>query len=101
MPNLPVTLSIDAADLARLAPATSNDELLREVSALFKRIDQRLADAQELLIDGREAARRLGISRRTLDGLDIPSVKIGAARRWNVETLREWAKAREHAAALA
>ncbi|MDZ4847765.1 MAG: helix-turn-helix domain-containing protein [Pirellulaceae bacterium] len=54
-----------------------------------------LSRAQEpLLVDAREAARMMGISTRTLWTLanmrTIPSIRIGRARRYSLDDLREY-----------
>gem|GEM_PF-1497729 len=50
-----------------------------------------------LLIDGREAARLLGVSERTLHTLAmdniIPSHKVGRLRRYNPSELQAWVAA--------
>lgn len=56
-----------------------------------------------LLVDAKEAARMLCLSRRTLEQMTrtgaVPSIKLGALRRYRIETLRNWlaAKEAEHA----
>jgi excisionase family DNA binding protein len=54
-----------------------------------------------LLLKPREAAKRLGISERTLwtitKAKQIPSVRIGRSVRYSIEGLRAWVSARENA----
>ena len=55
--------------------------------------------AAPLLVDRREAARLLGISAGSVDNLrtrgELPSIKIGAARRFDVADLRRFVEARK------
>lgn len=55
-----------------------------------------------LLVDRREAARRLGVSPGTIDNLrtrgELPSVKIAARRLYDVADLRRFIDARKGAA---
>lgn len=52
-----------------------------------------------VLVDAREAARRLGISTRTLWTLtnrgELPAARIGRAVRYRPEALRQFAERRE------
>lgn len=54
---------------------------------------------ESILVNGKEAARMLAISERTLWGLKtqgvIPSVKTGKSVRYRVEALRQWAQVME------
>jgi excisionase family DNA binding protein len=47
-----------------------------------------------MLLSTREAAKRLAISERTLFALtqsgQLPCVRVGTAKRYSVETLRQW-----------
>jgi len=56
-------------------------------------------EAWSLLVDRREAARLLGVSPGTIDNLrtrgQLPSVKIGARRLYDVEDLRRFVDARK------
>lgn len=51
-----------------------------------------------LLVGGRDAARVLSVSQRTLHTLamrgDIPSIRIGARRLYSLEQLRGWIDSR-------
>jgi excisionase family DNA binding protein len=55
--------------------------------------------AAPLLVDRREAARLLGISAGSVDNLrtrgELPSIKIGAARRFDMADLRRFIDARK------
>lgn len=87
--TIPATVSLDADALASLTPATSPAiaQLLADVRTLLASVLDRLASTDAMLVDRAEAARRLGVSARTLSGLPIPSVVIGGSRRWAVTDL--------------
>ena len=54
------------------------------------------ADIGPLLLKPDEAARALGISPRTLWGLDdLPRVRIGRSGRYDVEDIQKWIVARK------
>ena len=59
---------------------------------MYRKINTEVAAA--ILIDAREAARRLAISPRTLWQLtknrDVPSVRIGKCVRYRVADLEHW-----------
>ena len=93
-------ITLSDADMARLQPGSGNDELLREVRDVLAEVQKRLADSGEILIDAREAARRLSICARTLQNASVPFVKLGTRRLYRVESLRDFAKQMEHADAL-
>ena len=95
MANLPATITIDPQALASLAgpPIPANiADLLSDVKNVLADVRQRIADADQIAVGGDEAARRLGVSRRTLQDItDLPSFTIGTRRLWRVADLQEFA----------
>ena len=58
--------------------------------------DQHGAGLDPLLLRPNDAARMLGISPRTLWGLqDLPRVRIGRAVRYDVDDLRKWIESKK------
>lgn len=56
------------------------------------------ANSRQLLLRPREAARALGISERTLWGLDVPRIRIGRRGvRYFVDDLRRWIESQRSA----
>lgn len=43
-----------------------------------------------LLVGGREAARLLGMSQRSIERHGLPSIRIGGRRLYSVDALRAW-----------
>ncbi len=63
------------------------------------RPEARIVEIERLAVNAQEAADLLGISLRKFDELvlggQIPCVRIGRARRFRVESLRDWCEAAE------
>lgn len=61
--------------------------------------ETKVNDKGKMLLTGREAARALSISERTLWGLtatrDVPSIRIGRLVRYDPADLREWIEKRK------
>jgi hypothetical protein len=60
--------------------------------------------ANQILVDRREAARRLAVSPGTIDNLrlrgELPSVKIAARRLYDIEDLRRFIDSRKQVVSL-
>ena len=94
MPN-PPTATIT---LPNVASAEDVTQLRRELVEIRKLVEAMQGPATREILDRAEAADYLGISTSTLDGLDVPKLKIGAAVRFRRASLDEWAIAKERAA---
>ena len=88
-------LLIHPAALARLQPSGADAALLAEVRDLMRDVRDRLNEDAQVLIDQREAARRLGVCQRTLTDLDVPRVRVGSRVMFRPAALNEWAKRNE------
>jgi hypothetical protein len=99
---IPATITLDADALAALAgsPATPNP-LLENIASLLIDVRQRLNTDARILVDGKEAGRLLGLSERTIRDAGVPCIKVGASRRYRIESLKLWSAEREQREALA
>lgn len=85
-----------------LSPAPSEADTKREARLLASRKalfgGEELPTDRGLLIDGKEAAKLLAVSERTLHRMSQrgempPFIKIGSAVRWSFPALKEWVEA--------
>jgi hypothetical protein len=94
-----ITIQIDPAQLAALAPSSDPSPLLREIAALLADVRERLDADQAILVDEERAGKMLGVCGKSLKNWGVPHVRLGTRRLYRVAALEEFAKQQERGAA--